>query len=182
MSALLAVGVVLVAIAVPTPAVAAPVGSFTRQALSAGLSRTQANGLQGKIDNYVQTYGGRQISANQVDFDGGLYTATVPGEPAVRNLSAAAASVDHCTGAAPLYSGWFCAYRSAGFQGDQLQWYNCGRYNMPWAGTGSWINNQSDNTDAYLLNRNLSVVVQSFAYDASLSVNWTPVWYVDVCY
>ncbi|WP_432832817.1 hypothetical protein [Dactylosporangium sp. CA-092794] len=171
----------LVAFAVPTPAAAAPVGSFTRQALYAGLSRIQANELQGKIDNYIQTYGGRQISANQVEFDGGLYTATVPGELAVRNLSAAAA-VDNCTYAAPLYSGWFCAYRAAGYQGDILQWYNCGRYNMPWGGTGSWINNQTQGTPAYLLNQNLSVVNQSFAYAANLSFNWTPVWYVDVCY
>jgi hypothetical protein len=179
MFALLAV--VLVALAAPTPAAAAPVGSFTRQALHAGLSRIQANELQGKIDKHIQTYGGRQISANQVEFDGGLYTATVPGERAVRNLSAAAL-VDHCTGGAPLYSGWFCAYSSASYQGDKLQWYNCGRYNMPWAGTGSWINNQTQNTDAYLLNQNFSVVSQSFAYAASLSFNWTPVWYVDVCY
>jgi hypothetical protein len=24
--------------------------------------------------------------------------------------------------------------------------------------------------------------VQSFAYDSGSSYNWTPVWYVDVCY
>lgn len=127
------------------------------------------------------------MAANKVEFPGGVYTATVPGELSVRDLSVKAMAAnppsDHCLGQGQYaYNGWFCAYRSANFQGDELQWYNCGRYGMPWGGTGSWVNNQTQGTPAYLINSNLSVLVQSFAYDSRSSYNWTPVWYVDVCY
>ncbi|MFG1713876.1 hypothetical protein [Micromonospora sp. NPDC049203] len=157
--------------------------SFASQARAGKLSERQAEALQGRVDVYLQKTGGKQISLNEIKLDNGVLRVAVPGEAHPRDFVNAPTSValaDRCLDG--QNNGWFCAYSSTGFQGDTLQWYTCGTYNMPWTGYGSWRNNQTSGTVAKFINASGSVIYSTpGAYSSSLSYVWTPVYKVKPC-
>ncbi|MEU1248878.1 hypothetical protein ACFYP0_03590 [Micromonospora arida] len=157
--------------------------SFASQARAGKLSERQAETLQEKVDAYLQKTGGKQISLNEIEINNGKLKVALPGEAHPRDFVNAPTSValaSRCLD--DQYNGWFCAFRSTGFSGDELEWYNCGTYNMPWTGYGSWRNNQTRGTVAKFINASGGVIYSTpGAYSSSLSYNWTPVFKVKPC-
>jgi len=166
------------------PAQAAPVDNpYAAQAEAAGLTPAQTSALQARVSDYLNEMGGRQVALNEIAFDGGQLLVALPGEDQPRNFgSGSGTQVVESPCAVEMYNGWFCAFRYTGFQGDQLNWYYCGTYNMPWTGFGSWRNNQTRGTRARFLNASGAVIYTTPpAYSSSLSYNWGPVYRVRPC-
>lgn len=70
--------------------------NYTTQAEAAGLTAGKARTLQGEVDRYLARLGGRQVSPNEIDLDGGAKAfVSLPGEnhprdfTTTRNLPAA---------------------------------------------------------------------------------------------
>ena len=76
---------------------------------------------------------------------------------------------------------YFCAFSGTNFTGTKIQMYYCQFYNMPFVGTGSWVNNQTPGTRAkfYDLYYNLKFTTAG-AYSTG-TYNWTPIFYVKPC-
>lgn len=156
---------------------------FARQAVAAKLTPEQAKALRTKVDGYLKTFGGRQVSLNEIELDGGHLRVVVPGESQPRDLSSGSGSgilASPCGGG--LYTGWFCAYSGSSFTGDQLNWYNCVSYGMPWGTTGSWKNNQYMGTRARFYN-GAGGIYQTTpgAYSYSSSYSWLPIYRIRPC-
>lgn len=140
--AALAVAAVL---ATPQAAGAAAGATFAEQARAAGLSRSQADQLQARVDEALagMKVGARQISANEIVSQDGLAKLVIPlpGERRARPLSAGLAS------SACAY-GHLCLYNEENFNGLFLDLSGgCGFVNMGEFGANdrleSYINNQA---------------------------------------
>jgi len=115
---------------------------FTAQARSAGLSGTEAKGLQARVDGYLAKMpGARQVGANKIALvGGGELLLTLPGERNARDLTAPDAGLGVAAGCPYTY---VCAYEYENFVGTEMRMFTCNHLNpIPWTGTGSWINNQ----------------------------------------
>lgn len=147
---------------------AGPTARFTAQAEAAGLTAAQAHSLQSRVDQYLRTVGGTQVSANKIDLAGtGELVLAAPGL---------------VTPAATCYSGDMCVWSGQNFTGDFLSKYICSRFSIPWTTTGSWRNNQSSGTQArfYDVNGNLWYTTPGApVYDTSYY--WGPVYSIIPC-
>ncbi len=145
-----------------------PTARFTAQAEAAGLTAAQAHSLQSRVDGYLRTVGGTQVSANKIDLDGtGELVLAAPGL---------------VTPAATCYSGDMCVWSGQSYTGDFMSKYVCSRFSMPWATTGSWRNNQSSGTRArfYDSNNNLYYTTPA-APSHDTSYNWVSVFSIIPC-
>jgi hypothetical protein len=51
-----------------------------------------------------------------------------------------------------------------------------------WDGVGSWLNNQTQGTSAFFLNKSQQVIYTTpVAASSDTDYNWAPVWYIDAC-
>ncbi|MEV6415950.1 hypothetical protein [Kribbella sp. NPDC051718] len=146
-------------------------GPFARFALTAA----QAKSLQAQVDEQLAaTSGGKQISQNEVAYDGGdtIMTFSIPGRtgtPPSSKVAApdAVADVRGCpTG---TFKDWSCVYEFSNFNentnGRRLQFHDCGgrdfdTYNFR-DKTSSWVNTQSK-----------EVHVSNFTTSGSLVLLW----------
>ncbi|MFH8468356.1 peptidase inhibitor family I36 protein [Streptomyces sp. NPDC017991] len=89
---------------------------------------------------------------------GGELLLTLPGERNARDLTAPDAGLSEAGGCPYTY---VCAYSGENFTGDELRLFTCNALNyIPWAETGSWINNQR------------STLYAKF-YDSNGNLGWT---------
>jgi hypothetical protein len=144
---------------------------FVAQARAAGLTATQATGLQAKIDDYLTTLDGRgtQVSPNQIDMKGAVLNVTVPGEKQPRQLvepTRAEYDVDYCVGGYAQPE-WFCAYKYEQGEGDSIGMWACWNYSIPWFTVGSWMNNQTPGTmpRLYWTDGSSWLMPAAFSYD-----------------
>lgn len=156
---------------------------FAMQAKSARLTQAQTAALKSKVSGYLKKVGGKQIALNEISFPGGRLRVALPGEAHPRDFTSSAGTQfadSPCLDG--MNNGWFCAFPQISFQGDDLSWFVCGTYNMPWFGHGSWRNNQTRGTRAQFLNGSGGVIFTTpGAYSASLDYIWTPVFKIKIC-
>lgn len=145
---------------------------FSRQAVQAGLSTTQAAELQQKVDRFLaRDTDWRQVSANRILTDGGSVTLALPGEEKARNLNATAGAQLACN------HGHLCITDG---DGDHWDYYYCGYYDFYGVGDGTFNNNQTWGTTARFYNYDGSVRWMNTAKDSG-TASWTPVWHIRPC-
>lgn len=154
---------------------------YAAQARRAGLTTPQAAALQKKVDGYLTHLGGKQVAPNVIDLGGkGSVFVALPGEAHPRDL-ANGALYDPCAGggADPYY---FCAYSGIDWTGTSIAMYTCKSYTIPYAGNGSWDNNQSTGTKARMYNPSGTLIYTTLGARSYDDVgNWTPVHTVRNC-
>ena len=151
---------------------------YAAEARTSGLTAAEARDLQNRVNQQLAQTGGKQVAANKIEYAGGAYLLLgLPGEKYARELNQPVAVMPTCN------SGWFCAWRGTAFTGDKLSGYYCSQWiTMPWAGEGSWVNNQTLGTRAHFLDKNMSYFYTTDgAYSADAFYDWTPVYWVDPC-
>ncbi|MFG3173364.1 hypothetical protein [Streptomyces sp. NPDC048200] len=154
---------------------------FTAKAKAAGLSSAQSASLQENVDRYLAALGGTQVAPNVIDLGGrSTVFVAVPGEVHPRDLSNGTLA-DPCAGggADPYY---FCAYSGIDWTGTSIAMYTCKTYTIPYAGNGSWDNNQSAGTKARMYNPSGTLIYTTpgaRSYDDVGS--WSPVHTVRNC-
>jgi hypothetical protein len=77
-----------------------------------------------------------------------LVVLTVSGDATISAPKALADGQSQPCGASRLALGHFCAYSGINFTGQAIDMFACRDYTIPWAGRGSWINNQTSGTRA----------------------------------
>ncbi|GAA3100518.1 hypothetical protein [Streptosporangium carneum] len=180
--AAVAAATALFGVALPAEAASVSDQPFAEQARSAKLTTAQTTALQSKVDGYLKKVGGEQVALNEIGFPGGRLRVALPGEAHPRDFSSGDGTQFVTNPCSVMNNGWFCSFPQPGFQGDDLSWYTCGTYNMPWVGNGSWMNNQTVGTQARFYNNagNLHDTTPG-AYSSSLTYSWTPVFKVKPC-
>lgn len=146
-----------------------------RQALRAGLSLTEAKELQAQVDGYLAELGGMQISANEVEYSGGILTVALPGEAKAHSLS---------TSSTDCPSSYFCVWQYMFFQGSYVRQWQCSEWvNVPssWNGPGSWMNNQVDPAASLLYDKSWNLNYISYAYEDQNGWNLAVLGHVDPC-
>ncbi|MGW0804709.1 hypothetical protein [Nonomuraea sp. NPDC002799] len=153
--------------------------TFIAQSRAAGLSETQAAGLQKKVDAYLAKLKdkGVQMSPNQIDLNGAVLNVTVPGESRPRQLGEVTTfekNAFECIYRAD--PGWFCAYEFEYRTGDNIGMWRCGEYAITFYSVGSWENNQTAGTRPRLYFTNQSSWLMPAAYSIQPNgVAWEPV-------
>ncbi|MEO3811080.1 hypothetical protein ABGB17_18950 [Sphaerisporangium sp. B11E5] len=150
---------------------------FRADARAAGLSATEAENLQKRVDKYLTEHGGKQVAANKIEYEtGGHLLLSLPGERFARELGEPVAVAGTCG------YGDFCAWSGPNFTGDKRSEYYCSELiTIPWSTTGSWWNHQTSGTVATFLNGAKSPIGYSTAPQERFSYNWSPVFYIDIC-
>jgi hypothetical protein len=136
---------------------------ITCSAVSAGADVTKAGRIQERVNHYLaEIPGSRQVSANRILVPGGEMTVGL----SVRR----ACSYE-----------WLCTWKyDNGF--DQINYHQCGTYALPnWVGRGGYENNQTTGTYTEFDRLDRSAVRVSYAYDFFDNMDWTPIWYIEVC-
>jgi hypothetical protein len=163
----------------PATAAGAQRSAFADQIQKAGLSSAQARQLQAEVDSYLAKLSGTQVAANEISLGpGARILVTIPGERAARSLTAALLEPNGCP---YLY---LCAYQYQNFQGSAFQVTKCGSTNapyIPWAGYGSWRNNQSPGTRPVFWRCSGYTDWMPPAYSSNSSYDWTPICYTQAC-
>lgn len=157
---------------------------FAAQAKAAGLTRAQTAALQTEVNAYLKKMGGKQVSLNEIEFDGaGKLLVALPGEAHPRDFTSGDGTrlaYDPCS--LDNNNGYFCAYNLTGYRGSELAWFYCGVYNMPWVANGSWMNNQYHGTQAIFYNSIGAIqYITPPAFSSSSTYNWTPIYKIRPC-
>jgi hypothetical protein len=194
-----------------------PLANFAAQAKAAHLSAAQQASLQSEVNHIIARYGGRQVALNEIALGRGAFMLfPLPGQsvarilPGTPSLPVNTAKVAHAarnavrpawsTGetwyepdggaSCPFY--YFCMWQNNFFKGVQfnVSWCNVWQ-ELPgsgWNGDGSFVNNQSFYTDAYLTDQSQqeaaiiepSVPVAGPYYQFE-DWDWEPFWYAMAC-
>ena len=155
---------------------------FAVQAREAGLSIDQAARLQTDVVANLAAIGGTQVSANEILYPNGgaRLVLALPGQ---RTHGLSQARTDEPPNwACGFYT--FCAfqYQNYDFNGAIIEMYYCGYYWIPWVGTGSWVNKQTDGTRAFIYFTDGTIwYTTDGAYSWNNNQNWTPVGNVKNC-
>jgi hypothetical protein len=175
-TAILGIAVVALGIGSTSAAASPDNADYTDQAQELGLSRAEAVELQNQVDGYLAKLGGRQVGINKIDLPGAVLLVPLPGEAGARDLDDPSIQSHECP-----YQ-YFCAYALDYYSGSKLLMFNCTNYTMPFAGVGSYINNQTSHTRAQFKDQNFVVIDTSGpATWAEPYYDWTPVFYVKPC-
>jgi hypothetical protein len=182
--AVAAIGLMLVATAVgaASPASADPAKpDFATQARDAGLTSAQTASLQQRVDAYLARTGGTQVAINKIDLDGkGVLLLALPGEKRAHEIAAGSqpnASIFDCS----KFN--FCAYSATNYSGDLIKYYSC-KYtvSMPFAGYGSYLNDQTQGTDAHFYDSTGAYMYDSLSAPwSSPTFNWGFVYWIKPC-
>ncbi|MGW0560788.1 peptidase inhibitor family I36 protein [Streptomyces sp. NPDC003016] len=139
----------------PTSASTTLESKIASEVKQAGLSKSEAAGLQKQIDKQLATTpGGKQIGVNQIAWRGGkaVMTFPLPGERQARavNEPVGTLGTPNCSYA------WTCLYEHQNFDGRRLTWSDCNFENLAnWSfndKTTSWHNNQTRGTQTHVYN------------------------------
>ncbi|MFC1403376.1 MULTISPECIES: hypothetical protein [Streptacidiphilus] len=80
---------------------------------------------------------------------------------------------------------YLCMWQGQWGAGEQFNVSTCNEdQELPgsgWNTYGSWVNNQTPGTQAFLLNSSRSVIYTVPALTYNSDYNWAPVWYADAC-
>ncbi|MEU5031562.1 hypothetical protein [Streptomyces milbemycinicus] len=174
----------LIGTATPADAQTAASGdSFATQARTAGLSASQAQTLQKRIDTRLAEFGGVQTAANEIKLPSGIeLLLPLPGEARARDLDAPKQTTNAQAPASCAYY-TFCAYEGTNFTGEVLRQVDCDDFfSIPWTSDGSWSNNQSSGTRARMYDEiDFLIYTTPGAYSEDRVGDWEPVWWVDAC-
>ncbi|MCC3776418.1 hypothetical protein [Streptomyces sp. UNOB3_S3] len=169
----------------PTNSAADTRTAFADQAVRAGLTADQTAGLRQRVDAYVDATGGRRIALNKIEVKDGTILVAVPGETYARELNG---PLDRSATANALVSCpylYFCGWKGSNRSGDQWNISKCNvLQEIPdgWNSGGSWQNNQSRGTRAYMYNKNRDwIYTTPPAPYGPVNGDWGPVWYVEAC-
>lgn len=153
---------------------------FAAQARTAGLTGIQAASLQQRVDTYRARTGGTQVAINKISLGGkGDIVLALPGERHAREVG-----VSGQVGIMAVCDpGNFCAFSQTELHGDVLRYYYCAyRLSMPFAGYGSYINNQTQGTSAHFYDSNAAYMYDSLAaVGVSRTFNWNYVYSIRPC-
>ena len=171
-----------------TPAAATP---FAAQVEAAGLTGSQAASLQSRVDQILHQYkGSKQVAANEISLPhGSSVLLPLPGQkyarvlPGAVNLgfapATAAGTINNCP-----YE-YFCMWQGETWSGEQFNVSTCNEdQELPgsgWDSTGSYLNNETPNTSAYLLDKSKTVIATIPQGLSDYAYPWGPVWYADAC-
>lgn len=138
---------------------------------TASAAPQQSSGSQSQLQRQVDSYlakdsSARQISANEVAFEGGTVTFPARGES-----NSSAASAPSCR------HGHLCIVDG---RGKRYDYYRCGTYQFRGIGNGTFNNNQTSGTMARFYNRDGSLRWMNRAKDTG-TASWTPVWKIKPC-
>jgi len=141
-------------------------------AVLAGTSPAGASnrsGPQARVDAYLAQTGGTQVAANEIALpSGAILTLATPGQVAPDTLAC-----PH------LY---FCAYSGTNYTGDVISAFTCRKEVFIPFNFGSWVNNQSQGTQAKFEDSTHRVFYTTPpAFSARASQDWTHVWWVVPC-
>jgi hypothetical protein len=138
---------------------------FRAEALASGLSESQATKLQQRVDTVLAGQpGGKQVSADEVKYDG--LDVTVHTNDA--KATAAALDCDY---------GYLCM----NVRGTVFKFYKCQKWNVSnWYGDGPFVNNQTPGTVARFYNQDGSVRWTSTAYQSG-AATWDPIYSLRPC-
>jgi hypothetical protein len=193
---------------------AAP-ANFAAQAKAAHLSAHQQAALQSEVNQIIVRYGGRQVALNEIALPhGASMLFPLPGQrvarvlpgtppPSVNTAKVAQAARNavrpaYSTGetwysgngsSCPFY--YFCMWQGSQWTGVQFNVSACDIWQeLPgsgWDGDGSWANNQSFGTEAYLANASLNSFYDVSGSDPDFGPraigdwDWEPWWYAMAC-
>ncbi|MFE3269360.1 hypothetical protein [Streptomyces sp. NPDC059215] len=151
-------------------------GAIASQVRALGLNAAETKTLQSRVDSYLVSLGGTQISANRIRLgEGAVLTLALPTATGGDRKPSGAASYT-CN-----YK-HFCAYSGTYFTGDVIDMFTCAAYKIPWFGDGSWINHQTTGTQAGFRDNEFVVRwVDPGAYFQDEIADWTWVHYVTNC-
>lgn len=157
--------------------------SFAAQARGYGLSGTQVRDLQQEVNAYITKHGGTQTAINEVKFAGGAIVFVVPGQKYARPVTSQAAAVPATGPGEPCPYLDFCPFEQPNYEGNEIYLEQCNVYTViPWFTVGSWKNDQSTGTPAYIYNLNGTLREKTpGAWSANPSYNWAPVGSVEAC-
>jgi hypothetical protein len=135
-----------------TVLVATVVAASSASAAPAPPPAAKVAALQQTIDTYIATYGGKQISTNEVGSDDGAVVTTfpMPGAP----IALAPGELAAAPGQPNCPSAWSCLYQDIRFGGIRKAFYRCEFVNLRSIGfgdmTSSWHNNQTYGAISYV--------------------------------
>jgi hypothetical protein len=175
-TAIAAAGLIATAGVTSAAATANHQSRYAHQAAQAGLSSTQAEYLQAKIESVLAaTPGARQLSANTIEINGARLAIGAPGQTAVRPIGLAPGAA--AAGVCPY--DYLCTYHN----GTPRNYYYCTTiYLSNWTGLGYILNNQTTGTISYFYRIDRSVYIKDVAPDeTNREVNWNPIWSFKVC-
>jgi hypothetical protein len=161
-----------------TPSYAHAPSDFAAQARAAGLTGAEAKSLQQRVDTYLARAGGTQVAMNKINLDGkGEILLALPGEQRAGEGSGAGVMLEPCR------EGNFCGYSEEGWHGDILRYYYCAyKLTMPFAGFGSYINNQTGGATAHFYDWNGTYMYDSLVPGYMVyTFNWSVVYYIKPC-
>ncbi|KUL64289.1 hypothetical protein [Streptomyces sp. NRRL S-1521] len=163
---------------------------FAQQAESAHLTSAQTTALQADVDRYLKKMGGTQVALNKIDLkDEGEILVALPGEARPRDFASGdgtRVAADPCLDV-PGVSGNFCAYQRDNYSGSIIKMRQCNTkyYVSTWGRGGSWINDQTRNTEsrrARMYNPNGTMIYKTpRAFSSDPHGDWNPVRYVIPC-
>jgi hypothetical protein len=189
-----------------------PPSLFAAQARAAHLSARQQATLQSEVNKTIARYGGRQIALNEIalphdssvlfPLPGQRVARVLPGTPAlavprakvargaVKPAWAVGQTWYAANGAAcPFY--YFCSWQGYAFTGINWNVSECNIWQefpgSGWDTYGSWVNNQTFETIAYLANASQQQLTGIGGSDPVAgpppdpSWDWEPYWYVMAC-
>ncbi|MBM7790189.1 hypothetical protein [Tenggerimyces flavus] len=166
-------------------AAAKPIGSeskaekFATQATRAGLNAVQAKVLQAKVDKEVAKRGGKQISANEVLWKGGVGKTVIaaPGQKQAVSMAGGKAASAACE----FY--YICFYSGTYRTGDKFELFYCDLQYVPMANFRSYDNNQTGGTQAAFYNGAYEFIGLSEPAHSIVDEYYEgyKVWYVDPC-
>jgi hypothetical protein len=122
-----------------------PHTEFTSQASSLGLTDTEQDQLQVKVDDEVRRTHGKQVALNEVHWSGGSTVFVLPGETYARHLTDGVQSRVETMHRCPYK--YFCTYTKSYWEGTMHELYHCRYYSTPYD-VNSWSNNQTKGTRA----------------------------------
>lgn len=165
---------------------------FAAQIKAARLTTSQATSLQNQIDQILHQYkGAKQVAANEISLPGGnSVLLPLPGQkyarvlPGAVNLGFASATTDSASSSSCPYE-YFCMWQGEDWTGEQFNVSTCNEVQeLPgsgWDSVGSYDNNQTSGTWAYLLNQSKSITADISPGLSNYAFNWTPYWYAEAC-
>lgn len=179
---------------VGTAAAATHAAPFATQAKTAGLDNSQATTLQNRVDQILQQYkGAKQVAANEISLPHGAsmllplpgqkYARVLPGAVNLGFASATAAAVTPDSSACSYE--YFCMWQGQDWTGEQFNVSTCNVVQeLPgsgWDGVGSYDNDQTAGTSAYLLNESKVITTTISPGLSDYAFSWAPYWYAEAC-
>ncbi|MEO9240185.1 MAG: hypothetical protein ABI418_19080 [Jatrophihabitantaceae bacterium] len=146
--------------------------TFGAQASAAGMTGQQAQQLQRLVNGYVSQTGGKQVSANRVNFAGGYVLVASPGQRYAGDLASNKVTPYAYSSCG---SGDFCAYSGPNGTGALKAYYICQDVVPFTSGNGSVYNHQTGGaqTKLYKYNNGGGGIHLALTLNAGSTASWS---------